>query len=77
MLFRSNTAARFGFELSEVSGCAVFEKEATAVTAFVNSDAYGEEAATRCCAFTMREAEINSIAFVIFFVALTERIRRR
>ena len=55
----------------------VLEKEATAVTARVNSVAYGEEAATRCCALTIREAEMSSIAFVIFLVAFTERIRLR
>jgi hypothetical protein len=42
----------------------------------VSSVAYGEEAATARCAFMMRDAEIISIALVIFFVAVTERIRR-
>ena len=30
-----------------------------------------------CCAFTIREDAISSIAFVIFLVAWTERMRRR
>jgi hypothetical protein len=55
----------------------VEENVATADTARVNSFAYGVDAATRCCALTIREAEINSIAFVIFLVALTDRMRLR
>ena len=39
--------------------------------------AYGEDAAVRCCAFIMRAAAISSNAFVIFCVALTDRIRLR
>jgi hypothetical protein len=70
-------AARFGFSDGVVKGWFVQEKLATAETARVNSFAYGVEAATRCCALTIREAEINSIAFVIFLVALTDLIRRR
>jgi hypothetical protein len=30
---------------------------------------YGTAATTRCCAFTMRDAAMSSIARVIFFVA--------
>ena len=71
------TAARFGFSDGVVSGWTVEENVATADTARVNSFAYGVDAATRCCALTIREAEINSIAFVIFLVALTDRIRLR
>ena len=71
------TAARLGLIAGLVSGWTVLDWVATARTAPVNSSEYGDEAATRCCAFTIREAEINSIARVIFLVALTERIRRR
>ena len=39
-------------------------------------EAYQPAAATARCAFMMRDAEIISIALVIFFVAVTERIRR-
>ena len=39
--------------------------------------AYGVEAATRCCALTMRAVAISSWARVIFFVALTDAMRRR
>src|SRR5437868_2510071 len=45
--------------------------------ACVNSSAYGRAAATRCCAFWMREAAMSSIARVIFLVDSTLRIRRR
>ena len=45
--------------------------------AAVSCTAYGREASTRCCAFTMREDAISSMARVIFFVDWTERIRRR
>src|SRR5438445_13894075 len=31
----------------------------------------------RCCALTMRDAAMSSIAFVIFFVDCTDLIRRR
>ena len=72
-----HTAARFGFVDSVVRGGSVFENVATALTARVNSFAYGVDAATRCCALTIRDAEINSMARVIFLVALTERMRRR
>jgi len=71
------TAARYGFEDSVVNGWFVLEKVATALTARVNSFAYGVDAETRCCALTIRDAEMSSIARVIFLVALTERMRRR
>ncbi len=38
---------------------------------------YGRAAATRCCALTMRDAAMSSIALVIFFVDSTVLIRRR
>jgi hypothetical protein len=34
-------------------------------------------ALTRCCALTMRDAAMSSIARVIFFVDWTDRMRRR
>ena len=34
-------------------------------------------AVTRCCALTMREAAMSSIARVIFLVDCTDRMRRR
>ena len=70
-------AARRGLSCGVVNGWFVEEYVATADTARVSSVAYGVDAVTRCCALTIREAEINSIAFVIFLVALTERIRLR
>jgi hypothetical protein len=60
-----------------VSGCSAFEKVATADTARVSSRAYGVEAVTRCCALTIRDAEISSMARVIFLVAPTLLMRRR
>ena len=36
-----------------------------------------DPAATRCCALTMRDAAISSIARVIFLVDCTLRMRRR
>ena len=72
-----STAARRGFGRVVVNGWTTVEYEATADTARVNSFAYGVDADTRCCALTIREAEMSYIAFVIFLVALTERIRRR
>lgn len=72
----SRIAARAGVSASVVSGCLVVEPVATAVTARVSSVAYGVDAATWRCALTMREAAIISIALVIFFVAVTERMRR-
>ena len=60
-----------------VSACEALEREATAETARVISSAYGVEAATFCCAFTMRAVAISSWARVICLVAFTEAIRRR
>ena len=51
-----------------VSGWSTFEQVATADTARVTRSAYGVDAATWRCAFTMREAAISSIALVIFLV---------
>ncbi|CAM5520151.1 hypothetical protein STANM309S_03471 [Streptomyces tanashiensis] len=59
-----------------VSGCLSFAPVATAVTARVNSVAYGVDACTLRCALTTREAAIISIALVIFFVAVTDLMRR-
>jgi hypothetical protein len=53
------------------------EFEAAADTAATSAFVYGKDAATRCCAFTIREDAINSIAFVIFLVAFTDLIRPR
>ena len=39
--------------------------------------AYGWAAVTRCCALTMRDAAMSSIARVIFLVDCTDRMRRR
>jgi hypothetical protein len=43
----------------------------------VSRSAYGRASITRCCAFTIRDAAMSSIARVIFIVDWTERIRRR
>ena len=50
---------------------------AAALIAADNSCRYGNDASRRCCAFTMRDEAMSSIAFVIFLVACTERMRRR
>ena len=60
-----------------VSGWSTLEYVATAETARVMARAYGVDAATRCCALTMRDAAISSIARVIFLVAWTDRMRWR
>jgi len=52
----------------------MFEKVATAETARVTAREYGVDAATRCCALAMRDAEINSIARVIFLVVWADLI---
>src|SRR4051794_51459 len=41
------------------------------------ASAYGRAAPIRCCAFTIRDAAMSSIARVIFFVDCTDRMRRR
>src|SRR5438552_1368043 len=51
--------------------------DATSSIAFVSCSAYGRDASTRVCAFTIREDAISSMARVIFFVDWTDRIRRR
>ena len=47
------------------------------VTVSVIASAYGVDSATRCCALTMRDAAMSSIALVIFFVDCTALMRRR
>lgn len=51
-----------------------FEYVATAETARVMAREYGPDAATRACAFVMRDAAISSIAFVIFLVVCADLI---
>ena len=58
-----------------VSGWSTLEYVATADTARVSSRAYGAAAWARCCALMMRDAAMSSMARVIFWVDLTERIR--
>ena len=41
------------------------------------SSVYGRACATRSCALVSREAEISSMALVIFMVDCTDRMRRR
>ena len=67
-------AARSIFSGSVVSTCSTFEYVATAETARVMARAYGVDAATRACAFWMREAEISSMARVIFLVVWADLI---
>ena len=59
---------------SVVSTWSTFEYVATAETARVTARAYGADAATRACAFWMREAEMSSMARVIFLVVWADRI---
>src|SRR3954447_3083320 len=71
------TAALVGLSRAVVSRCSVVALDATAWTTAVNASAYGVDAATRCCALTMRDAAMSSIALVIFLVDCTDLIRRR
>ena len=71
----TSTATRPGFSRSVVSTCSVEELLATMVTVSVIASAYGVDSATRCCALTMREAAMSSIALVIFFVDRTALMR--
>jgi len=73
----SSIAARSTFGFSVVSGWSSLEYVATAETARVMARAYGVEAAVRCCALIMRDAAMSSKALVIFWVALTVRMRWR
>src|SRR5882757_10285613 len=73
----SSTAARFGFGFSVVSGWSTFENVATADTARVSSRAYGPAAWARCCALTIRDAAMSSIARVSFLIVETEARRSR
>ena len=43
--------------------------DAAAEIAELSSLRYGADASRRCCAFTMRDEAMSSIAFVIFLVA--------
>src|SRR4051812_49309767 len=69
--------ARRADSCSVVSGWSTVAFEAAAVSARVSSSAYGLASFTRACALTIRDAEMSSMARVIFFVAWTDRIRRR
>src|SRR6476661_8858891 len=71
------TAARRTSSFSEVRGWSSLEKVATAETARVSARAYGDDSRTACWALTTREAAMSSMARVIFFVALTDRMRCR
>ncbi len=74
-----STAARSCLSALAVKGCLETSDacEAAAETASTSWVKYGIDASKRCCALTIRDDAINSIAFVIFLVAWTERIRRR
>ena len=67
-------AARSTTSGSVVRMWSTFENVATAETARVMAREYGPEAATRCCAFWMREAEMSSMARVIFLVVWADLI---
>ncbi len=67
-------AARSTFSGSVVRMWSTLENVATAETARVTAREYGADAAIRCCAFWMRDAEISSIARVIFFVVCADLI---
>ena len=73
----SSIAARRTSARSVVSGWSTSEKLASAETARVIARAYGAASRLRCCAFTIREAAMSSIARVIFLVEVTERMRCR
>jgi hypothetical protein len=73
----STTAARVDDSGSVVSTWSTFENVATADTARVTAREYGPDAAMRACAFWIRDAEINSIARVTFFVVFADLIRCR
>ena len=74
----TSTAARSRSRwLVSVSGWPPPVCDAAAEIARPSSRVYGRAASTRCCAFTIRDEAMSSIAFVIFLVAWTERIRRR
>ena len=53
------------------------EGDAAAEIARVSSRVYGRAASTRCCALTIRDEAMSSIALVIFLVDWTDRMRRR
>jgi hypothetical protein len=74
----TSTPAFVGCSRSSSSGCWTAPLwRARSSIALVSWIAYGRDASTRCCAFTIREDAISSIARVIFFVDWTVRIRRR
>ena len=68
------TAARSTFSGSVVRMWSTFEKVATAETARVMAREYGAEAATRACAFWIRDAAMSSMARVIFLVVWADLI---
>ena len=55
----------------------MFALLASAVSTTVMAVEYGNDAATRAWALAMRLVATSSIAFVIFFVDLVVRMRRR
>ncbi len=73
----TRTATRFSSLCSCSSGWSIVDCEASAEITRVIWRAYGFAALTRCCALTMRDAAMSSIARVIFLVDCTDRMRRR
>ncbi len=74
----TRTATRFSSVCSWSSGWSIVAVcDASAEMTWVTWREYGLAALTRCWAFTMREAAMSSIARVIFFVDVTDRMRRR
>ena len=75
----TRTAALVRFSVLAISGCfdTSLASVAAALMAAYRCVRYGSDASRRCCAFTMRDEAMSSIAFVIFLVACTDLIRRR
>ena len=71
----SRIAERFGFSTSTSSGCSMSCTDASAETALVSVSVYGTAALATCCALTMRDAAMSSMARVIFFVVETDCFR--
>ncbi len=71
---KMTTATRSIFSGSLVRMWSTFENVATPDTARVTAREYGTEAASRCLAFWIREAAINSMARVIFLVVWADLI---
>src|SRR2546421_235219 len=76
-LVMSSTPARRTGSRGVSSGWSRRALDASAVSTWVIASAYGRAAATRSCALAIRLVATSSWALVIFFVDLTERIRRR